>query len=82
MKLKVYEVGQGFYPQEVLVEIRSAEGGKRMLIDKRGLEAGYYVKVGSPISVRDDKNYLVELPRETTAGEWRVWVAPDQVLAG
>ncbi len=80
MNLKIHQVGNGFYPQEVLVEIRSIEGEKRMLIDKRALD-GESVKVGSPITIKDGINYLVELPRETTAGEWRVWVAADQ-LAG
>jgi hypothetical protein len=81
MKLKVQEVGKGFYPQEVLVEIRSAAGAKKMLIDKRALLSGNYVTVGSPIDDRDD-NFLVELPRETVVGEWRVWVPRDQLAAG
>ena len=81
MQLKVQEVGNGFYPQEVLVEIRSVDGDKRMLIDKRAIE-GSTVKIGSPITARDmNASFLVELPRETTGGEWRIWVSADQ-LAG
>lgn len=30
---------------------------------------------------RDNNNVLIELPRETTAGQWRLWVAKDLVEA-
>jgi hypothetical protein len=79
MKLKVREVGKGFHPMEVLVQIRGIEGERKMLIDRRSLNGGY-VSVGNPISNLTDR-LLVELPRETTVGEWRVWVPRDEVDA-
>lgn len=81
MRLIVHEVGKGFYPQEILVEIKSTNGGKKMLIDERSIENKTYVRVGTPIANDHDGNLLVELPRETTVGEWRVWVPRDQVLS-
>lgn len=81
MKLRVHEIGNGFYPLEVLVEIKATAGGKKMLIDRRSLENGNFVSVGSPIADRDG-HFLVELPRETTVGEWRVWVPSDQIATG
>ena len=78
MDLRVHQVGTGFYPQEVLVQILSVDGEKRMLIDKRALK-GEFVGVGTPISAAEGNSYLVELPRETIGGEWRVWVSADQL---
>jgi len=36
------------------------------------------LEIGYPVG-RDEENYLVELPRETSRGFWRVWVAKDKV---
>lgn len=80
MQLRVQEVGKGLYPQEVLVEIKSNEGGKKMLIDSRSVHDGY-VEIGSPVA-KQNGHWLIELPRETTIGEWRVWVSKDEVRGG
>jgi hypothetical protein len=79
MKLRVTEVGQGFHPMEVLVRIRGVEGERKMLVDRRSMD-GSYVRVGNPISALENQ-FLVELPRETTGGEWRVWVPREETDA-
>jgi len=30
--------------------------------------------------VRDNNNVLIELPQETSSGDWRVWVNKNQIL--
>jgi hypothetical protein len=79
MELKVSKAGAGLYPQEVAVNIQSIDGLKTMLIDERAM-TGQGVGIGAPITSNANGEYLVELPRETMNGEWRVWVNRDQLV--
>ena len=73
MRIKVEEVGKGLHPSEVVVSVRTTDGAARLVVDRRSLSADHTLKVGYPIDSRDNL-FLVELPRETTTGSWRVWV--------
>ena len=77
MHLMVEEVGKGLHPSEVVVAINTSEGPERLVVDKRSIKGGF-LTVGYPIDDRGDE-FLVELPRETTTGSWRVWVGKDNV---
>lgn len=79
MRVKVREVSKGLHPSEVVVEVKTADGPEKLVIDKRAVEANS-VSVGSPLGMRGDL-YLVELPRETMSGAWRVWVPENQMRA-
>ncbi len=80
MRVKVDEVGKGLHPSEVVVQIQTAEGQpERLVVDRRSIVDGT-IEVGYPIR-RDNGYYLIELPRETIGGSWRVWVSKD-ILAG
>ena len=57
-RIKVREVGQG--------------QGERLVVDRRSLK-DYMIDVGYPVGSREDY-FLVELPRETMSGQWRVLV--------
>ena len=73
-RLKVRTIGEGQHPSEAIVELTTAEGlTEELIVDKRAIEDDS-VKIGYPISRRDGDQFLVELPRETLTGLWRVWV--------
>lgn len=77
MKLKVREVGEGLHHSEVVVSVHTNGGDEGLVLDKRSLRGGY-ISVGYPIR-SDGDAYLVELPRETSSGNWRVWVDKTQL---
>jgi hypothetical protein len=80
MRVKVDEVGKGLHSSEVVVQIETAEGEpQRLVVDRRSIVDGT-IEVGYPVR-RDNGHYLIELPRETIDGSWRVWVSKD-VLVG
>lgn len=84
MRVTVQEIGKGLHPSEVVVEVKTSTGTERLVVDKRSVRENS-VAVGSPISQRND-SLLVELPRETMTGVWRVWVKraalkPDKAVA-
>ncbi len=79
MKLKVEKVGNGLHHSEVVVSVHTDQGEEGLVIDRRSLHDGF-VSVGYPIR-SDGDSYPVELPRETYAGNWRVWVDRSQLEA-
>ncbi len=76
LKLKVEKVSDGLHRSEVVVSVNTRNGEEGLVIDRRNLQDGF-VTVGYPIQVDGDA-FLVELPRETYAGNWRVWVDRSQ----
>lgn len=79
MRVKVEVVGDGLHPSEVVVSVRTTEGLERLVVDRRSLSGNQSLEVGYPIDSRDDL-FLVELPRETTTGSWRVWVNASETV--
>jgi hypothetical protein len=78
MRVKVQRVGPGLHHSEVVVAIKTTTGPARLVVDNRSIEREM-LEIGYPID-RDGDKYLIELPRETTTGSWRVWVAEDMVV--
>jgi len=79
MQVKVEKVGDGLHPSEAVVTIETLDGPARLVVDKRSVQNGF-LNVGYPIE-HQGADLLVELPRETTTGSWRVWVGRDKVQA-
>jgi hypothetical protein len=77
MKVKVAEAGKGLHPSEVVVTVKTIDGDQSLVIDRRSLDNGF-IRIGYPIR-EHKKNYLIELPRETSSGSWRVWVSKTQL---
>ena len=72
-------MGVGQHPSEAVVSVTTADGKQEQLIvDKRSLEGRGSLRVGYPLRSEDDR-YLVELPRETMRGSWRIWVKRDDL---
>ncbi len=80
-RLKVSRVGEGLHPREVVVRVRTADGAdEEVAVDETAL-AGDTLEIGYPIALDDDRA-LVELPRETSRGSWRLWVPRAAVVEG
>jgi hypothetical protein len=75
MRVKVRTIGEGLHPNEVVVELTTLNGVERLVVDRRSVEAKS-ISVGAPLR-RDEGRQLVELPRETMSGLWRVWIKPE-----
>jgi hypothetical protein len=78
MRVRVREIGKAIHPSEVVVEIQTAHGGERLAVDRESIQ-GNSLSIGWPIA-KKKAQYLVELPRETMSGTWRVWVKQTQIL--
>ena len=77
MKIKVAEVGPALHPSEVIVAVKTISGTESVVLDRRSIK-GSAISVGHPIR-HQDGNYLVELPRESQSGSWRVWIDENQI---
>ena len=78
MRVKVQDIKQGLHPNERIVGLATEAGAERLVVHMRSLQNDT-LNVGYPIAERDDQ-YLVELPRETLSGAWRVWVSKNIVM--
>ena len=78
MRLLVEQLGRGLHPSEARVAVRTTDGTQRLVVSTRSL-LNNSIPVGFPLGERHDA-ILVELPRETHSGAWRVWVPKDQLI--
>lgn len=79
-KLKVTRLGDGLHSSEVIVAVWTADGPREeVMLDRRSVSKDLTIDVGHPIARREDRS-LVELPRETARGSWRVWVPNDALI--
>ena len=78
MRLKVEKVAEGLHPSEAIVAIKTSSGSERVVVSTRSIESDS-IPVGWPLGTRDQTS-LVELPRETESGAWRIWVPSDQLI--
>ena len=80
MRIKVQPVGSGSRPHDVVVELNTANGPQRLVVDDREVE-GNSLAVGFPLR-RDDLFVYVALPKVTMAGSFRVWVPANDIVVG
>lgn len=81
LAIMVKQLREGQHPSEVVVSVET-RGGKReqLVLDRRAISSESTIEVGYPIAKDENNHLLVELPRETIRGEWRVWVPPSIVV--
>lgn len=80
-RIRVQDLGEGQHPSERMVAVTTAEGVREtVIVDRESIEDST-IDVGYPVGGVDDR-LLIELPRETTSGRWRLWVKRSDVLAG
>ena len=76
MRVRTAEQIAGPIPSERVVTIQTARGIEQMIVhasqvDASGVEIGVVARKGNEI--------LIELPRETLSGRWRLWVPRSAV---
>ena len=79
MWLIVNKLTDGPGPGEVLVEVATTTGNTEQVIVHTAALDSNKIEIGHPIH-KDDNGSLVELPRESMSGKWRIWV-PTASLA-
>ena len=80
-QIKIAVLGEGQHPSERMVAVTTADGSREnVMVDRRSIDNDT-IDVGYPVASEADR-YLIELPRETTTGQWRVWVKQSDVLDG
>ena len=71
-KLIVESVNDGLIPSEKVVRISSPTGGfEELSLSTRQISDQ---SIDAAEITRQDDRVLVELPRETASGRWRIWV--------
>ena len=77
-RIRVKILGEGQHPSEALVAIETADGVvENAIVDRRSIHNDT-IEVGYPVGGDNDR-YLVELPRETANGQWRLWMKRSDV---
>jgi hypothetical protein len=79
MRVKIQEIGSGQHPSEKVVKVETIEGPEQLVVDKRSIQ-NLSLDVGFPVG-QNNGHFLVELPRETARGSWRVWVDKGIVVS-
>jgi len=77
MRVRIEEIGRGLNPNETVVGVRTPDGMQRMVVSSRSIRDGT-IDIGWPIR-RQGRLLLIELPRETQSGAWRVWVDEGEI---
>ena len=78
MLVRCREVMKGPGPSEVVIELNTSKGPEEVIVYNNSVVDGN-LEIGQVIGAQ--KGYsLVELPRETSSGLWRVWVQDQDVL--
>jgi len=75
--VKVHSVEEGLGPSEKIVRVEDADGGiEEIPVSSRSIREGKLVaaEVG-----RHEGRVLIELPRESASGRWRIWVKESAV---
>lgn len=78
MRIKITKREEGSIPSETIVTIPTARGPEEVVVhytqaSDDSVEAGFIGEKGDQV--------LVELPRETLSGRWRVWIPRTAVAA-
>lgn len=80
MRLKIEKQGEGLHPNEAVVAVNTKDGPVMMVVDQTIIFPDDSVVIGWPVA-RDANEFLVELPRETENGSWRVWVPETEIVS-
>ncbi len=67
-------------PGEALVTFSTASGKTEQVVIDQDAVKNNKILVGYPIREEKEQS-LIELPRETMSGRWRVWVPKEAIVA-
>jgi hypothetical protein len=72
-------VEEGLIPTEKIVRVENADGDfEEVPVSDQSIQDG---KLLTSFIGRHDDRVLVELPRESASGRWRIWVKASAVVA-
>ncbi|MGE0116629.1 MAG: hypothetical protein AB7S71_06495 [Dongiaceae bacterium] len=78
MVIKIQGQEEGPIPTERVVTIATTTGKEDVVVHTSQV-SGDGIEVGFIKNQEDGRSVLVELPRETVTGRWRVWVPSTAV---
>ena len=79
MRLQVKKVSDGPGPGEVVITVKTSSGSiEQVVVHYTAIEHDT-IDVGYPIH-RSEGQTLVELPRESMSGKWRLWVPQSAMV--
>jgi len=79
-RIRVDVLGEGQHPSERIIAVLTADGQRETVFVDEGSIEGQTIDA-YPVGQANGR-VLVELPRETTSGRWRIWVKQTDVLEG
>jgi hypothetical protein len=82
MRLRVVKIEPGMHPSEQLVTISTSSGNEQLIVDKNLLDFNNNSLLVSHPLAEQKNTKLIELPRETMRGFWRVWVEESNLQNG
>ncbi len=78
MRVRIADVWPGRDFKEKIIMIETVEGSEELAVDRWSVQE-QSLDVGFPVDEQDGQ-FLIQLPRETFRGVWRVWVDQGIVL--
>lgn len=73
------KVLKGAEQSERIAYIKTAEGFRAEVLLSSAQTGINHIVVAE--IARDNNNVLIELPQETSSGDWRVWVNKNQIIS-
>ncbi len=79
MRLQVTRISEGPGPGEVVIEVTTISGAmEQVVVHVLGM-VGDTIDVGYPLASNEEQR-LIELPRESESGKWRLWVPQSAMV--
>ena len=79
MRLRVDRLGEGPGPGEVVVGVTTITGAmEQVVVHVLGM-VDNTIDVGHPLASSEEQR-LIELPRESVSGKWRIWVPQSAMV--
>jgi hypothetical protein len=78
MFIKIERLLDGPGPSDVIVSFKTADGKVEEVVVNKGSLNGDLLDVG-PILYKNEGRVLIELPRESSSGQGRIWVPDSEI---
>ncbi len=80
-RIKTQEVVDGLGPSEKVATIATSTGNEQVILDSSTLDNLNRMEIGVLGFDKDSDLALIELPRESASGKWRVWVNRSELTS-
>jgi hypothetical protein len=78
-RIKTGSVVDGPGPSEKVATITTSTGTEEVVLDASTLNGSNQMEVGV-LGYSENNLALIELPRESASGKWRVWVEKSELI--